>query len=61
MAGSWDLGGSMNYLYHMKMVLDLLLNSRDRNKDANELAKRHWRGLSFKKQSKKMQFLTVGR
>jgi hypothetical protein len=53
MAESWDLGGSMNYLYHMKVVFDLLLNSRDRNKDANELAKRHWRGLSFKNRARK--------
>jgi hypothetical protein len=36
MAESWDMGGSMNYLYHMKVVFDLLLNNRDRNKDANE-------------------------
>jgi hypothetical protein len=52
----------MNYLYHMKMVFDMLLNSRDQNKDAKNFGRR-WRGLSLKKQSKKMQFLittTVG-
>jgi hypothetical protein len=61
MAGSWDLVGSMNYLYHMKMVFDMLLNSRE-NKDVKNFG-RQWRGLSLKKQSKKMQFLittTVG-
>jgi hypothetical protein len=63
MAARVVMGGSMNYLYHMKKVFNMLLNCRDQNKDVKNF-ERHWRRLSLKKQSKKMQFLittTVGR
>jgi hypothetical protein len=33
MAARVVMGGSMNYLYHMKKVFNMLLNCRDQNKD----------------------------
>jgi hypothetical protein len=43
----------VDYLYHVKKMIDFLLNNREQNGDVMNFG-RHGRGLSLKKQSKKM-------